>query len=283
VNTMYAKQPFRKRDEASAPQLRRHPPAEMALDVHGSSASLDASQQVLADDAANDSLEPGVRSAFERALRTPLASARTSAMALLEQLEGSHAERMTAVLADLAEVEGALGDLYEFLMSSAAGGLRVSRRRVDLRLLCGRVLDALQAANPEYVIAFSCESPVEGQWDPERIASLLSRLVRSAIQQGVPWRTIGVSLSDLTDFVALEVTSDGPPLGDDATGGPFRPFAVGRPLGDVGADGRGSLGLDLYLAREVVRAHGGSIEARSHDGRVTVIARLPRSCHWVFR
>jgi signal transduction histidine kinase len=231
----------------------------------------------LVEEVANDSLEPGVRSAFERALRTPLASARTSASTLFEQLNGAQAERMNDVLSDLAHVERALGDLYEFLMSSAAGGLSVSRRRVDLRLLCKRVIDAIQAANPEYVIAFSCESPIEGQWDPERIASLLTRLVMRAIRHDQPWRTVGVSLSDLTDFVALEVTSEGPGLDDD---GAFRPFALD---GAEPAEGHGSLGLDLYLAREVVRAHGGSIEARSRDGRVRVIARLPRYSPWVFR
>ncbi len=185
---------------------------------------------------------------------------------------------MSNVLSDLVQVERSIGDLYDFLMSSAAGGLSVSRRRVDLRLLCRRVLDAIQAANPEYVIAFSCESAVEGQWDPERIASLLTRLVVRAIRHDRPRRTISVSLCDLTDFVTLEVTSEGPDLNEDHDA--FRPFV---PEGADDGDARGSLGLDLYLAREVVRAHGGSIETRSRDGRAYVAARLPRSSPWVFR
>lgn len=167
------------------------------------------------------------------------------------------------------------------MVIGAAGGLRITRRNVDLKRLCERVLDAIQTAYPENMFAFDCDPSVEGEWDPESIASLLSRLVMNAIQHGAAKRTIRVSLSDLDDVVALVVTNDGPPFFDDTTaGGAFRPFGGKRRAGGAGRQG---LGLGLYLSREIVRAHGGRIEARCANGRVSVSVRLPRACSWIYR
>jgi signal transduction histidine kinase len=53
----------------------------------------------------------------------------------------------------------------------------------------------------------------------------------------------------------------------------FEPFRQGT---QPGARGSG-LGLGLYIAREIARAHTGSIDARSGDGTTTFTLRLPRS------
>ncbi len=68
---MYAKAPFRKREDASAPQLRRTPPLNSALEIHADRRASAAPTAAVGEDLADDGLEPGVKSAFERALRTP--------------------------------------------------------------------------------------------------------------------------------------------------------------------------------------------------------------------
>jgi len=41
--------------------------------------------------------------------------------------------------------------------------------------------------------------------------------------------------------------------------------------------GRGGLGLGLYIARQIVASHGGTLTARSADGTTTFTVTLPRS------
>ncbi len=279
VPTMAAKEPVAAREDESAPHLRgRAPTGSASKAPHGSSVHDNVVALPLRD-AERERLEAHLRDAFERGLQGPATAAKSNAAVLAEQLSGTQSDRAREILAELDGVEGALADLLEFLVSGAAGGLRVARRRVDLKLLCERVLDSIQAAYPENMIAFACDAPVEGQWDPESIASLVSRLVINAIQHGNAKRTIGVSLTDLDDYVSLVVTNEGPSLDDTIAWSAFQPFGGRRSKGA----GRKGLGLGLFLSREIVRAHGGRIEARCGDGKVAVKVTLPRAWAWIQR
>ena len=276
---MVAKEPVAAWESESPPHLREHAVKEARSSAPYSSFVHDNVFALPFRDAERERLEARVRDAFGRALLEPLTNAKTNAAVLAEQLGGTQSDRAKGLLAEIGIVESATADLLEFLVSGAAGGLRVTRRRVDLKLLCERVLDSIQAAYPENTIAFTCDSSVEGQWDPESIASLLSRLVMNAVQHGDAKRTIGVSLRDLDDFVALVVTNDGPPLDDPIAWSAFQPFGGRRPE----AAARRGLGLGLFLSREIVRAHGGRIEVCSGDGKVSVTVTLPRAWPWSYR
>ena len=49
----------------------------------------------------------------------------------------------------------------------------------------------------------------------------------------------------------------------------FEPFASGNA-------GQAHLGLGLFIARAIMRAHGGSVDVRSAEGKTVFCARLPR-------
>ncbi|HLK40165.1 MAG TPA: ATP-binding protein, partial [Polyangiaceae bacterium] len=165
-----------------------------------------------------------------------------------------------------------LADVLEVLVARHSGGLGIARRHVDLKVLCERVLDAIQPSHPECPLRLVCTRPVLGSWDPDRVASLLLRLVKNAIQHGALRRTVTVSIEDLDDRVLLEVKNFGPSLHRDVTDRLFEPFVCG----DADPGNHRGLGVGLYLAKEIVTAHGGSIEARSEAGCVVVRAFLPR-------
>ena len=74
--------------------------------------------------------------------------------------------------------------------------------------------------------------------------------------------------------VVLEVINQGRPIAPDLLPLIFEPF---RRAEKGGYSKAGNLGLGLYIAREVVRAHGGTLAARSADGVTTFTMRLPRA------
>ena len=75
------------------------------------------------------------------------------------------------------------------------------------------------------------------------------------------------------DAVAIEVHNFGPAIPKDAQAGLFDAFNRGPTAGDSGS----SVGLGLFIANQIVRAHGGSIAVRSPDRDGTTFSVvLPR-------
>ena len=84
-----------------------------------------------------------------------------------------------------------------------------------------------------------------------------------------------MTLSEATpDAVAIEVHNIGPPIPEAAQAGIFDAFR--RETTEEGSAST-SIGLGLFIASEIVRAHGGSIAVRSPDrGGTTFTVVLPR-------
>jgi signal transduction histidine kinase len=267
---MLAKEPIPVREDESSPYLRERPRKQGETEPRFRDGGPTNVIALRRSDASPEEFEARLRDAFDRALREPL----SAAMAVLKyQVGGTPGNQMQAVADLLTSCDAGLADLFDFMVSTATGGLPITRRRVDLKSLCERVLDTIQPRHPEHPIVLVCAASLEGHWDPERIASLLSQLVMNAIHHGVAQRVIRVTLRGGDADALLEVSNHGPPLGDDVRA-LLQPFVVGRMRG---AEGRYGLGLGLYLSREIVRAHGGRLEAMSDAGRTTFSITLPRS------
>ena len=102
---------------------------------------------------------------------------------------------------------------------------------------------------------------------------MLSNLVGNAIQHGTPSVPITVESRIEGDHAVLEVTNDGPTIPAGELAHMFEPFKRGSNAGAAS----GSMGLGLFIAREVVVAHGGTIQVDSQPGRGTCFTvRLPR-------
>jgi signal transduction histidine kinase len=217
-------------------------------------------------------LQERLRAAVERALCDPVSTIAGLAQVLQRQEGPVSGEPIETILVAAARTEGSLRDLLEYLECNLAGGVRIARRRVDLKLLCERVLDSIQEVFPETPIAFACDAPVAGWWDPDRIAALLSKLVLNAIEHGPPRRLVRVTLSGLPDRVVLDVWNAPPRIPDEVLALLFEPFAPS------GRNRTARLGLGLCLSREIARAHGGSIEATSSTATGTTLrVTLPRA------
>jgi signal transduction histidine kinase len=112
-----------------------------------------------------------------------------------------------------------------------------------------------------------------GNFDVEQVSRVLSNLLGNAVQHG---RHTGITFaaSGEPDRVVLAVTNGGHVLTDAELLTIFEPTVRG---GEARAS-ETSLGLGLYIARQIARAHGGEIHAVSsaRDG-TTFTAVLPKS------
>jgi signal transduction histidine kinase len=154
------------------------------------------------------------------------------------------------------------------------GGVRIVPRRIELNRLCERVVDAIHTKYPDRSMLFTSDARVEGEWDPDRIATLVSHLVINAIEHGPPRPAIRIGLRASPEQAVFEVWSGGS-IDPGLSNRIFEPFARARSQGRGPSAG---LGLGLFLAREIARAHGGALDVQSgkSDG-ATFRVTLPRS------
>jgi len=108
--------------------------------------------------------------------------------------------------------------------------------------------------------------------DPEAIQLVLHNLLDNAVKYSPRGSCVMVTLATEGEEAVLTVRDEGQGMDGEALANAFVPFWRGRD------SGIGGTGLGLFLVRELVQAHGGTVEASSAGvGRGSAIAvRLPR-------
>src|SRR5258706_11379129 len=203
-----------------------------------------------------------LRRTFDGALQGPLDAIALATSVLEAQVSLPQARRVQTIARAGAQLNRMLQDMRDFALCSVAiGGLRVARRSVDLRVICDRIVEDIRSAHPTQAIELLGARQLVGEWDPDRIADLLTKLLRNAIEHGRPVGfVIKVTVRALSDRAIIDVWNAGPPIGREPLGGIFEPFVRGETADRERAEG---LGLGLYIAREIARAHGGTLEVQS--------------------
>ena len=112
-------------------------------------------------------------------------------------------------------------------------------------------------------------------WDTGRLQQLLDNLVGNAVKHGTANAPVHVSLVGGATDIRLEIRNSGLKIDEAMLLEMFAPLRRGviegtRPYDDTG------LGLGLYIAREIAKAHGGTIEAESTQSETTFVVTLPR-------
>jgi signal transduction histidine kinase len=207
----------------------------------------------------------------EQKMRGPLQAVVAATGVLRDQATVAEAAQLDVIASLAAQSEGMVRDLIDFIRSTA-GGITVSRRRIDLKILCERVIDAFQASHPDHPIVFTSQRHVEGDWDPDAIERLLTKLLLNVVAFGFSRPAARVDLRMLTGAAVLEVWSAGPLPEREVPARLFEPFVSSASTHTRSPAG---LGLGLYLALEIARAHGGWMDIQSHDMGTTFRASLP--------
>jgi PAS domain S-box-containing protein len=243
-------------------------------------ASPDADRHLLFA-AGRDVTEEKARAAFERDLvaivshdlRNPLSAVLVSSDALLrrnlDERTRKTAERIHAAADRSLRL---VSDLLDFTRARVGSGIPVEPRDVDAGALARRVVDEVSATFPDREIRVESSGAVEGRWDPDRLAQMLANLLVNAVTYGPPEDPVAVRVRGDGEWVLLEVHNGGVPIPAEEIPHIFEPYRRGTQ--ERGAPG--SLGLGLFIAHEIARAHGGSISVRSSSEEGTTFSvRIP--------
>ena len=197
-------------------------------------------------------------------LRTPLASIRGYAE-LYRMGAAADPEKRELAMRRIEEEAKRMGVLVEDLLALARLDRSPEPRRehVDLGKLAHDVAVDARATAPDREIALHADgaAPVEG--DPHQLHQVLANLVRNALVHTPAGSPIELDVAHSDQTVTVAVRDHGPGLPASARERLFERFwraEGGRERGRAGA------GLGLAIAREIVIAHGGRIDAADAPG-----------------
>jgi signal transduction histidine kinase len=203
-------------------------------------------------------------------LRNPLASIAAGTRLIKKTPLDEKATTILDMMHKSVERMSALIDnVLDFARGRLGGGLTLSRSRDPLEPALRHVIDELQSTHPDRVIEakFNLTQPVHG--DRVRIAQLFSNLLGNALTYGAEGAPVRVKVSTPDQF-ELAVSNAGQPIPAATMERLFHPFSRGQ----VRPSQQG-LGLGLYIASEIARAHGGTIDVTSDTKQTCFTLRMP--------
>lgn len=207
-------------------------------------------------------------------LRNPLTAILTGAMALQHPLTDP---AKTQALAQQIQNSGRrmaqmIEDLLDVARVRQAGSMPLKLAATSMDEVVERATQELREGARARCIQIDKQGDLDGVWDSERLLQVASNLIGNALQHGKPGTAVHVALDGTAAAaVVLRISNDGA-LAEGLKAHLFNPFRArthppGRHQG---------LGLGLYIAQQIVLAHGGTIEALSDSARTTFRVQLPR-------
>jgi signal transduction histidine kinase len=212
-------------------------------------------------------------------LRNPLNAVAMSA-AVLSETPGLGADSLgmaSNISTSATAMTRMIGDLLDFTGTGLGAAMPLSPAAMDVGGLCREVVEEMRAAHPTRTLRFEPRGDLAGDWDAARLRQVVSNLLANALHHGDDSGPVALTAGAEGPDVLLAVRNAGPPIAPDVLPTIFDPLVRGSSAESERRRRPGSLGLGLYIAREVVAAHGGTIEVKSSAEAGTVFTvRLPR-------
>jgi signal transduction histidine kinase len=203
-------------------------------------------------------------------LRNPLAAV-SAGMRMLSRRPERSAEIAGHIEESLARMSGLIDDVMDFARGRLGSGLTLTQdTEAPLEPTLAQVARELQSTHPDRRVELdiALEQPV--RCDRSRIAQLFSNLLANALTYGAATQPVRVAASARDGVFRLSVANAGEPIPADAMQRLFQPFFRGAVRRS-----REGLGLGLYIASEIARAHGGEIVATSTADETCFTLRMP--------
>ncbi len=212
-------------------------------------------------------------------LRAPLSAISMSCQYLSRQNVSTDrlSEAVGRISRSADAMSGMIKELLDFARSRLGKEMPITRRRTDIGAVCLSALDDMRAAHPRCEFLLDVTGELVGQVDAARLHQLLWNLLNNAVQHGARGQPIILTARSTSDAVLLQVKNRGPVIPTEAIPMIFDPLVQ---FSTADADGGmpANLGLGLFIAHEITRAHGGEISVASSEQAGTVFTvRLPRT------
>lgn len=206
-------------------------------------------------------------------LRNPLASIRLGVDLLMRSSLSEQQLRTVTRMARSAErMHQLVAGLLDLTRLRAGQQLPITREPSNMHLLVERAVEEVSVADPGRITVTS-HGDGTGEWDNIRVGQALGNLLGNALQHSPGGSAVKVAVEGGTEQVQVSIQNGGQPIPLEQQDNLFEPFRRGVNPGALD----GSVGLGLYIAWHVARAHGGTIEVSSSpEAGTTFRMTLPK-------
>jgi len=214
-----------------------------------------------------DELKNDLVATVAHEFRTPLTSLRMAIHLCAEEVVGPLTEKQADLIGaardECERLQGIVDDLLD-LSRIQAGRMELRVDRIGAGALLSAAAEALRKPAEDAGLSLQVEEPeseVVVRADPERVGLVLSNLIANAVRHTPRGGTITIRALDAGAVERFEVSDTGEGIPPEHQGRVFEKFYR------VPGGRSGGVGLGLYIAREIVQAHGGDMGVVSTPGR----------------
>jgi len=210
-------------------------------------------------------------------IRNPLGTIMMAAEVLIRSGKIS-AKAAAPIVNSAVRINAIIEQVVDFTRAQSEGVMPVERTPGNLADQLFKVVQETQVRYPSRTLQLRSAGNFDGSWDEGRIGQLLSNLLGNAFLYGAREGAVTVDLSSTHKEVIFSVHNEGSPIPQGDLGRIFEPMARGS-LSEYGGERRepSGLGLGLYICREIVLAHGGTLQVESSaEEGTTFLVTMPR-------
>ena len=156
------------------------------------------------------------------------------------------------------------------------GQLQIHRTEIDFCKLVGKSTEEISetAVRARSDLRINAPERLIGWWDPDRISMVVTNLLANALKYGAG-HPIDVVLEDRGDTALIRVCDRGIGIAPEDQARIFERFERA-----VSSRHFGGFGVGLWLSRQIIEAHGGSIRVQSDPAKgSTFEVELPKRVH----
>ena len=205
-------------------------------------------------------------------LRNPLASIAAGARVLMRAKAVTEVNEIAALMqTTVNRMSRLIDNVLDFARGRLGGGLTLQRSTKEpIDQILNQVVAELRSSHLDRTIETHFNLSESVNCDGQRMGQLFSNLLGNAITHGSAHKPIIVHATTQGGTFELSVANSGDPIPAAAMEQLFRPFYRGTVRQSLQG-----LGLGLYIASEIARAHGGTLDVNSSAGETTFTFRMP--------
>lgn len=213
-------------------------------------------------------------------LRMPLFSMRLAGESLKKPALSAAqiAETGNRIRSSTRLMNSMVADLLGYTRTQLGSGMPIVASSVDVGIVCDSALEDAKAAHPLSQFELQVTGNTTGVFDGVRLHQLFANLLFNAAQYGDLDKPVVLAIHGDAQGISVRVTNQGQPIPAESLGAIFKPLVQLPDEGGVDERPRTSLGLGLFVAREIAQAHGGTIAVQSDAASGTIFTvRIPSS------
>jgi signal transduction histidine kinase len=192
-------------------------------------------------------------------------------------LDAQHLDFAASIKRNVSTMDAMIKDLLEYASGELGRKIPIKPKAANMGSICQASLDEVQSAYPDMIFNLEVSGNLDGFFDAARFQQVLSNLLNNAAKYCQPGTPITLSARRESETIIVQVKNFGTPIPPESLQVIFNPLVQ---LSDIGQNSNShlstSLGLGLFIAREIVEGHNGTIEATSTEPDGTIFTvQLP--------